>query len=197
MSNKEPASTAAQTRFVVAAAGVTQTRPNNVTAYAAGQVYGSAADARYALTVPALPADALGPGFTSIGLLAVQNVNLAQAAPVFNVYLFDGSPATVLGDQATIALSDADIALLVLGSLVTTITMSNNAAQASMLNQGAGTAGRRGSSTSSFPVTTKTGKFLTGGQTVGVYLAVQAAYTPLALEAVTLYAAYGYSSRQL
>lgn len=176
---------------VVAAAKVTATRPNNVTAYsgAALQVYGAAADARLSLAVPAIPADSLQDIFTGLSLWLVQSRDPTQAALNIFVYLFNGAPATVQGDQATLALSDADLAIQLTGTGAQ-FTLPTGAGSTGSLNQSAAGAGRRG-------VVANMGAPVTNVKpaTIGCYLCLNAAYTPVANETIDVYPFWKYAAR--
>lgn len=177
----------------VAGVPVTITRPNNTTAYVASGVYGDAADARVAFAVPALPADALMPGFNSAQFMAVQTRNPADPTLSLQLVLFTAQPATVMGDQAPFRLSDADIANILPGSVGTVaetvlFTSSNTAPQ---WNRGAGIAGRRGG-TGNFSL--MSGLYVPGGATLYAYLFAVAAYVPVALEQITFRPVFNYTA---
>lgn len=170
---------------------VTLTRPNNVTAYAAGVVYGPAADARFSLVAPAVPVDCLTGGFTQLMLFLVQNVVSSQGTLSLVVIMQSGLPATVLGDQANLALSDADI-----GNIIAIpIAVSLPSTAQLVTNPGAGTVGRRMSAGFQMVlggVSGPGGIVMPAGTTVGGYLMASAAYTPLAVEAITIIPQWGY-----
>jgi len=171
----------------VKGASVTATRPANAVAYAAGQVYGAAGDARLQLVVPALPGDAQSLVFTAVQLLAIQSREPAAAA-LNNLQLSvrQGAFTTVLGDQAAFALNDADIA-----AIVTTSATGANLVAASFntgttggtLNAGAGIAGRRATAVQLAAAANL--QFLPGA-VLGLYLFVVNAWAPIANEFVRI-----------
>lgn len=180
----------------VAGAVVTVTRPNNVTAYAAAQVYGPAADARISLVVPAVPADAMGGGFTGLLLCMVQNVVSTQGTFAGNLALFSSLPATTLGDQAAFNLSDADIAKCYLLPGQGQAFSFGSSAQ-NIVNNGAGTAGRRATQPVTLSLLQGSSVIIAGASTLGLYLVANAAYTPLALEAVQIFPYWSYAPLSL
>lgn len=178
-------------------ATISFTRPNNVTAYAVGQVYGPAADARIQIPVPALPADAAAPTFSSIQLYMIQQVSPAQAAVAFQLVLFSAQPATVLGDQATFGLSDADIGLVLWNGVNVSTNTGNfqtGNGSTSTLNGSAGLNGRR-VATSPLSLTFAAAGF-NPSISLWAYLWVTSAYTPLAQEVFTISPSFIYSARQ-
>lgn len=84
-------------------------RPNDVTPYAVGDVYGAAADAR--IQIP----NAARINGGQITLQMITQVNSSQATkPQFEVWLFNAQPSVAIGDNAPLAgLADADVAALV------------------------------------------------------------------------------------
>lgn len=177
----------------VAGALITVTRPNNVTAYVAGQVFGAAADARISFAVPALPADAVRP-FSSLTMVAIDRVIPSAGAPTINLVLFSAQPATVLADQANLALSDADIAT-VLPTLPGSQAMQFGAWPAGVGAVGAvNVTSRRQTASTWSPVGNGS---ITPGVTLWFYLWVQVAYTPVANEVLTLQPLYSYQARVL
>jgi len=174
---------------------VTVTRPNNVNAYAQGKVWGTAADGRFALAVPALPADAQGDGFSSVVVLWVNSRGPADAAfPNTATYVCPGGFTTVLGDQAAFALNDADIGnLMTASNSPSAASFSiNTGTGASMLNAGAAGAGRRGALMTFTPVV---GNNIPPGSVLGLYAVLQAAYTPIGLETLTAVPYYVYPAK--
>lgn len=186
-----PQITTLGTKTVVGAA-VQLTRPNNVTAYAAGQVYGTAADGRITIASPALPADAALTAFNNMSLLLVQGNVPTAAAIAVNLILFSAVPATVLADQAGLALSDADIALILtqLGGVAFSFS---SATGTQVLNMSAGNAGRRGVLAANIVNVVTT---LAPSSNYGIYLVVGAAYTPVALETMTVIPYWHYQVAQ-
>ncbi len=178
----------------VAGSPVIITRPNNTTAYTAGQVYGPAADARTSITLPAAPAG-FRTGFISQatwGAYLTRNPNDVLSSPWVNMIFFSAQPATVLGDQASFALSDADIALILPSG-----TGSQSAgqptvgtAQANWLNSGTGVNGRRACTlTPTFAGT----PLFAPGSTIWFYL-IANSYTPVALETLTIVPFWTYTA---
>lgn len=167
---------------------ITITRPNDVTAYAVGDVYGDAADARQTIT-------GLAPNrrLSVLRTHAIQQRSPADAAMTFSV-IFSTAFATVIGDNAPLALSDADITTVVAQPFYGGNATGQNAAgftqnnTQTLLNMSAGAAGRRSSiiswSNNGWPVPAN-------GQ-LQFYIILGAAYTPLALEVITMkwYASY-------
>lgn len=172
----------------VAATPVTVTRPNNTTAYAEGQVYGNATDARNAITVPAFLAGSRQTYFSQFVVFCVQTVPSSQGTFTPNFLFFNAQPATVLGDGASIALSDADIQTILPGAVtqssVPSVNMSSGGGL-NMLNLSAGLSGRRGAG-SSFSIGQQAAAFVPGS-TVWFYVLNNAAYTPLALEQLKIF----------
>jgi hypothetical protein len=172
----------------VRGADVTQTRPNNVGPYAAGQVVGDAADARFLLPVPPLPPDAETPGFASIHLFLIESRPASDPIlPALGVVLGFGVFPTVLGDGAALALAAADIAQLV-PTTAATVNVSlpatgAGAGYAGSLNLTAGLAGRRAVFVSA---AAQAGLYFLPGSTMCAYLFISAAYAPLALSTFTL-----------
>lgn len=180
----------------IPAATVTVTRPNNVVAYAAGQVWGPAADARIQLALPAAPADAVpnGLGFIQLGLWIVMTRNNADVINNFDPWLFAAAP-TLLGDQATMNLVDADIQNIVWLTAPNNLETSSSVVTAVGLNFGAGIAGRRYISSNN--VSGFVGTFGTGipfGSTVWCYLRLKGAYNPVALEQLFITPIVGYTA---
>lgn len=171
------------------------TRPNNVVAYTAGQVYGPAGDARLTFTSPALPADARDANFDLLAFTLIQGVGPATPSVTFNLVVARAPFTSVAGDQTVLSLNDADIANLILpnagsspGILVAgafTTGFGNF-----VVNASAGLAGRRMYSTSaSVP------NLLPPLTTYGLYVWVNAAYVPLALETLTIIPYFTYSQK--
>lgn len=172
------------------------TRPNNVTAYAAGQVIGDAADARVELVIPAAPnsnwrTPFVGPNFS---IRVVRGAPYTQGTLSFNIWVFNAQPATVLGDQQAFSLSDADVQNKWVPSIVNAQAGTQSvsivaAAQGSTvtLNTSAGTAGRVAATASFFAqgIPGQLGLFVPG-QSIWLYLVATAAYTPLALETLDI-----------
>jgi hypothetical protein len=160
-----------------ALAPITITRPNNVTAYTIGDVYGAAVDARITL------AFGLPPGTLFFANLYI----VRQRAPVtanqgVTVWPFIGAPpATIIADNDPLTLSDADINLLVKSGIsaqvmIPGVTSGVNFSadpNGRVLSSGAGIYGI-------MPAT--------GDGNVYVYLMKGAAYVPLALEECRLFA---------
>jgi len=174
---------------------VTVQRPNNVNAYAAGQVFGTAADGRFTLVSPALPTNAQLAGFSTLTCLAVESRAPADPSlPTVWGYLCLGGFTTVLGDQVAMALNDADIDNLVTqaGQVFAFSLAINTGTGSQTLNASAGVNGRRGLVLAFaapngivFPPLTK----------IGVYFVVSAAYTPAALETLTLIPWWSYAAK--
>lgn len=177
--------------YNVLAPTITLTRPNNVVAYAAGQVYGAAGDARFTIPVPAIPADSEWPYFPVLYITLVQGTGWGQGAVTFNLALAAQPYTTVIGDQAAFNVSDAEI-LTMFPSVSSGVTMSwalTVSAVTQLLNGAATIAGRRGvennyNGTSYQPIVS--------GTTLGGYLWVGQAYAPLALETVQLVPSFNY-----
>lgn len=177
---------------------VTVTRPNNATAYSGAvlQVYGDAADARVLIVAPPLPADAVSPGYQQLAILPVQSQIPTATAFVVFFYMFSGGlPATVLGDQATLALSDPDhLRLLQFPNSVQSASFPSGAGGVGPLNQSAGIAGRRHGLLVKLPNGTSLSNIIPAS-TFGLYLATQTAYTPLNLETIQLITWWTYCAR--
>jgi hypothetical protein len=181
---------------------ITLVRPNNVTAYVAGGVLGDAADARLSFTLPAVaPPDAAVPAPNCFGGLGVHFLFVnhrdpaAVALPAISGLLCAGPFTTVLGDQAPMALNDADIDALYVGGAVPAFTiagMATGVLNLTTLAIGAGAAGRRGNLAAFQP---STGTLWALGQTLGLYLWMQAAYVPIAQEVFDLYPWITYLAR--
>lgn len=174
---------------------VTTTRPNNAVVYAAGQVYGPAADARIQLAVPALPADAQSDGFSAVLIFAVQSREPgAVTSPNFFYVIRNGAFTTVLGDQAPFALNDADIAALYTTNNIPTVGFGTfpTGSAAAMLNAGAGILGRR---SFFFNPTLPSGRTFVPGSVVGLYVWVNGAYAPLANEFLRFRTRWTYAAR--
>lgn len=169
-------------------------RPNNAVAYAAGQVYGKAADARTTMVVPPLPANAQLPGFTGAQFWLLQHRDVTQAGPQLNLVLSSQPFATVLADQHALALSDPDIQNLFALASTTAWHLQFSAITAGWaagaITAGAGTAGRKGV-VGSYPLSlSRSPGYFTPGATLGMYFYVAAAYNPIALEAVDVFCAF-------
>lgn len=179
-------------------APIVVTRPNDTTAYTAGDVFGAAADARLSFAVPAPPATGVT-GATyfleSISLLGDRSgANLLSGSPSFQPFLlfFTAQPATVIADNAPLALSDPDLALLVrlASSFVTAFTaftMTSNGhnygpagkiKMASFINtlQPSSDLGAVGNILASWPTNT----------TIFFYVFLPAAFVPTAQEVLTI-----------
>jgi hypothetical protein len=170
------------------------TRPNNVTAYVSGGVYGPGADARLQIPVPALPADAQAPGFWQIRFSVVQSRAPTDPAVTLEFCMAAAPFVTVLGDQALLALTDAEIAQLLWLQTQGSFVAAGVTAVVGVwtLNHGAGILGRRGIATAAgLP----TGGFLTPGSMLGLYVWVLAAYVPAALESLTITPFFGYPAK--
>lgn len=184
---------ATTTRFVEGVP-ITQTRPNNVAAYAAGHVYGDAGDARWAFAAPALPADAFFPGYNTVGLFLVQSRLSSDPATTFNVLLCDGAFTTVIGDAGSLTLADAEIPrLLPTTTFGVTLAALGGAGTNSPLNMNAALAARRGLSVLVSPFS---GFYIRPSATLGMYLVLNVAYTPVALETLTVTPIFGYGARE-
>lgn len=178
----------------IAGAPITITRPNNITAYAAGQVYGPAVDARISFVAPALPVDAFVTGFNLIRIFGVQQRTPADPALTLTLQGFAGLPATVIGDQAAFNLSDADIATFG-GTSAGQFTWATGVGGTGALNQSANPNGRRFAFSSLSTLGPGFPFLFPPGATCGAYLITQAAYTPLASEVVVLTPMWAYNSR--
>lgn len=88
---------------------ITVTRPNNVTQYAIGDVFGPAGDGRIQLPNAARANGGL------VTVTAWLQLNSAQATkPQFEFWWFNAQPSVAIGDNAPLTgLSDADIAAIV------------------------------------------------------------------------------------
>lgn len=85
---------------------ITVTRPANTTLYAINDVWGPAGDAR--IQVPNV--NQIAGGLATLNARFRYDLKAGAAAPQFTVFLFDGQPATVLGDNDPFAgLADADV----------------------------------------------------------------------------------------
>ncbi len=92
----------------VALAPIVITRPNNVTAYTIGDVYGPAADARIHVSNVGRLVGAMA---TLQGHLALNSAEATK--PGFDFYVFSKQPETVIGDNAPFTgLSDNDVAAI-------------------------------------------------------------------------------------
>lgn len=185
----------AQSRAVRPAAATRITRPNNATGYTAGDVYGDAADARNSVVVPAMPSGVAPQtaAFSTFSIVPVRGAPVGAAAVSFQLLIFTAQPATIIGDNAPLALSDADIALIPPNYLASPgnitglqFTTAVSAADPNTLSQAAGVAARQ---TVQSPFTSSTGfaDVLVPGATLWFYLMVTAAYAPTALETLDLY----------
>lgn len=152
------------------------TRPNNVTAYAIGDVYGASPSALVTIVLGVTP----GKTF-NIRMLGVHYRNPVSTSLGIYYYLFTGfAPVTVIDDNAQLVLSDADVDL-------------NITSQQAPMNTSFGAVGykwaldpngaRAASSASALTSTMPFG----GNGNVYAYLMVNAAYTPIALERLTLH----------
>lgn len=190
------AATVAVVTKAIAGAKITVTRPNNVTAYSAagGQVWGDGVDARIAIPVPAQPSDAVELGFT-VSIYAILGRPIADAITTFFGAVYSSQPATVLKDQDTFAVSDADIALMAFGSGQGSAFSTSSTTTTASLNAAAGVNGRRiiGSGNNMALIT---GEKFIGGSTVYMYLRTAGAYTPVALEQMFLTPVWTYQARQ-
>lgn len=183
-------------------APVTITRPANVTAYAAGQVFGNGpgGDGRVSWVVPAFPtaivngltlnAQVFGPaattGYAGVFLSIVNNRPAADPTLGLNVIAFLGTPATVMHDQDALALSDADIALTYRGTGVSIgipVTFTTGAGNNSLLNSSAAPNGRRGAQLGFGGLQLG---FIPVGMTLTLYLWTTAAYVPISGETLTI-----------
>jgi hypothetical protein len=169
-------------------AGVTITRPNDTTAYAAGQVYGPAVDARIAIPVPALPIDAIGTSFTQMQIEAYISRPVSDTIVPLNGYLFNALP-TLHADKDPIALVDTDIPKLVLANTSPSAIQTATATNSGYLNGGVGVLGRR--SIGSISVVPTVG--ITPSSTLYLLLKVSGIYTPVANEKVFLFYSFAYS----
>jgi hypothetical protein len=152
------------------------TRPNDVVPYVIGDVFGAVVDAR--ITIPfGIPRGAM----FHVRVLAVRNRAPAATNPSLVLWPFFGSkPATTIGDNAPLTLSDADIALL-LGPFAA--SQAPGFSTATGLNFSADPTGRGLSSMATFQGIMP----LTGDGSVYAYAWLNSAYTPIALEVLTLY----------
>lgn len=172
-------------------APVTVTRPNNVVAYAVGQVFGAAGDARVSFTTPAQPSDAdrafMQP---ALSFECVDQVGAAAGSLNLQLILFAAQPATVLADQAALALSDADIALVIpWGS-------SNNISGQVPFATGAGSPNTVNTTNRRLAVATGgVMTILTWATTYWLYLWSGSAYTPAANEVLTITPSFTYAAR--
>jgi len=166
---------------------VTLTRPNNAIAYGAGQVWGAAADARVSVVVPARPSDATTSFCTLGAWQGWWGRNAADALSGLAVYAFTAAP-TVLGDQAALAFTDADLAVLLVNN-AGNASIATFSAGAAALNTGAAGAGKR---IASMSPTTLAG--VAWGATVWFYL-VSGAYNPVANEQIAFTPTVQYTSR--
>lgn len=178
---------AIRTRRVAIPGTLTLLRPNNVTAYAAGGVWGTAADGRLLFpALPALPADAAYTSFDSLQFLLTETRPGADVTlPAISIFLNAGAFATVLADQVQIALSDAEIATLIRSTngAFSFAGFPTGAGQNWAHNNSAGLAGRRAATQSLTPIQRD---ILQPGLQVGMYIVVGAAYVPIALESLTV-----------
>lgn len=161
----------------VALTPIVITRPNDVTPYAIGDVFGAAADAR--ITVPC----GLAPlASFQLRLLVVQHRAPTAAAVSIGFLPFIGAPpATVIGDNAPLALSDADILLQMNSGLG---QLGLNFGTTGGLNFSADPNGRRMGWTPMASLRMPVG----GDGKIYFYAAFfGTTWTPLALEVMTLY----------
>lgn len=165
----------------VALAPVVVTRPNDAIAYAIGDVFGTAADGRIEIA-------GMTPGrrVFAVRLYGVNTRSASDPTLTLNLLPFLAQPATVIGDNSRLDLSDADIVLAataggITGTTATQMTFSANGTQ--WLNGNAGTAGRKAASGILF----NSGMTVPASGSIWLYPFVTSAYAPLALESVTLY----------
>lgn len=149
------------------------TRPNNVTAYAAGDVFGAAVDAR--IQIPDV-ADAPNQLVTlRLDFLLKDGTGTGIAA--IAAFLFGALPPTIFADNDPLALTDADYALRLRSLTSTTwnpsLSLSGGAGTTVLINASAGAAGRRQAST-------LTNGLFIPNRHIWLYLQSTAAYTPLA-----------------
>lgn len=177
----------------VVGSDVTITRPNDVVPYTGGDVMGAdGGDARIALGLPATP--------TGLRLIGIRFIffdrNASGSAQTFNMWTFTSQPATVIADNSPLALSDADIDLIVGGVSLSgfqaaVFNLSAIGAQGVTLNMTAAASGRR--VTSALVM----GDMLQGTGYSGIvpptlpipthaYLWTSGAYTPIAQEVFVL-----------
>lgn len=145
------------------------TRPNNATQYAIGDVYGDAADARYHIDDVARLAGGMAT------LAAFLKMNSAQGTkPTFDFWMFDGQPATVIGDNAPLdGLSDADV-----GKIIGRATFTGSS--------GFPTTQPQAGKSRSVAVTNLLSAALLSGVDVWMYVVLGNTYTPVANETLTL-----------
>lgn len=189
-----------QPNLAVSSPSLLITRPNNATPYAStasvGKVYGDATDARNSLVVPPMPANSRSKLFSlSMGL--VEGCAFGSGAASFGIVMFASQPSTVIGDGASLSLSDADIALIPSGQISTNaawVFPAFDGTAVSVLNSAATAAGRRGLVATVLGGGSASETF-TPGATVWFYLQVigSASYTPTALGTVRLFPAWVYS----
>lgn len=161
-------------------------RPNDVTGYVTGDVWGPAGgDCRIALGIPPVA----GASLIAVAVRALNNRPVGDPALTLRFFLFNEQPATILADNAPIALSDADIARIAMisnNALSAQLAFAGGGGGTDALNMGAGANGRRGA------MALLVGSTIGGTVPVGVptpthaYFALGAAYAPLALERTTL-----------
>lgn len=158
---------------------VTITRPNNVTAYAVGDAFGDAANAL--ITLPL----GVSPGRAYVVRLFETNTRSPVVGVSLNFHslLFSGvAPATVIGDNNPIVLSDADIVLAIESQQqpyqVTFTTLGYKYA--------ADPNGLRCAGTVAVQYTSVMPSY--GDGNLYIYYALQATYIPIALEQLVLYA---------
>jgi len=174
----EPLAVPAGVASVAVSAGYVDavlTRPNNVTAYAANQVYGAAANARFSFVVPqpANPSRLRSPNVNNLQFTGIQTANAGGLSGL--LHLFTAAP-NILGDQAAFDLDAAS------ASVNLPVTNTLNLGTGALLNAGAGLAGRRVAGGLTFT----TGNFFAPGDTVWGYFVVGGVYNPLALESLTI-----------
>jgi len=120
-------------------ADIPWTRPNDTTAYITGDVFADGALADGRLHIGPLVAPATGVAGTSYYLSGVQfgvqrtGANLVIGSPAMGIggIMFSAQPATVIADNAPLALSDADLALIIRPSNNQPFTISFGPSQAS------------------------------------------------------------------
>lgn len=198
-SSGTPILTRTQANITTEGSPIVVTRPNDTTAYAQGDVFGAAVDARITLPIPAPPSGPAGAAYylISLSFLAVRSgANLLSTSPTLQpfVLFFQSQPATVIADNAPLALSDADIALLIRQtSPLYNTSFTSFGASSNCFNYGPAGKIRMGSFLNSVAPTEDYGAV--GGNVSGswptntnvyMYWYFQASFTPTAEETVTI-----------
>ena len=162
----------------------TITRANNTTAYVASGVWGG----KVTFTVPNIPNAVLINSLTLTHIISRDSTSVAMIE-----YLFDGAIGYNPADGDLIAVPDADMAKLLTVATPGFSMTNGNSNVAPPFNTTAATTAARLLLGNNSAITKANSSPFIAGDTITVLFKVIAAYTPLALEKITVYPFWSYS----